>query len=179
MIPPEELEAGPAILRRWQPGWSTELLTAVLASLPELQAHMVWAKDGYDSDSAETFLRETARGWVEGTDFGYAIWTPGGAIVGSASLMGKMGPGVLEIGYWVRTAYTGRGLATAAAIALALSALSMPGVSTVAIRHDAANLASARVAHRAGFVEVQRRPSTLDEGREGTGVEVLWERRRT
>jgi RimJ/RimL family protein N-acetyltransferase len=119
------------------------------------------------------------RAWVEGTEFSYAMWTPDDEIAGAASLMTRMGPGVLEIGYWVHTAHTGRGLATGAALTLTQAALSMDHVNRVAIRHDAGNLASARVAERAEFVEVQRRPSTLDQTRDGTGVEVVWERTRS
>ena len=48
-------------------------------------------------------------------------------------------------------------------------------VQATVIRRDAANLASARVAERAGYAERERRPSTLDHARGQTDVEVIWE----
>ena len=56
------------------------------------------------------------------------------------------------------------------------AALTLPGVERVAIRHDAANTASAAVAAKAGFVEVERvnrEPQTPDE----TGTDVIRQRR--
>jgi RimJ/RimL family protein N-acetyltransferase len=176
MRPPEVVDAGPIMLRRWQADWAADLLAAVSASLPQLQAsRAVWAKNDYSLDSAREFLGHAARDWVEETAFNYAMQMPSGEIVGAASLMTRMGPGVLEIGYWVRSDFTGRGLATAATVALTQVALSLDGVEKVAIRHDARNRASARVAERAGYAEVVRRPSTLDGATDRSDVEVIWE----
>jgi ribosomal-protein-serine acetyltransferase len=177
MIPPEEVDAGPIVLRRWQADWASDLLAAVRASLPQLQASGAeWAEDDYSLDSAHEYMDRVARNWAEQSSFSYAIITlPDGEVIGAASLMTRMGPGVLEIGYWVHSDYTGRGYATAAAVALTQVALSMDTVEKVAIRHDARNRASARVAERAGYVEVGRRPSTLGGASDRTDVEVIWE----
>ena len=178
MTPPEVVNAGPVVLRRWQAAWAPALLAAVRASLPQLQAYMAWASDDYSIDSARKFLDEAARSWEEGTEFSYAMRAPDGQVVGASSLMTRMGPGVLEIGYWVHSAFTGRGLATAATVALTQVALSMEDVQAAVIRHDAANLSSGRVAERAGYLERERRPSILDQARDRTDVEVIWERLR-
>jgi ribosomal-protein-serine acetyltransferase len=176
MIPPEEVDAGPIVLRRWQADWASDLLAAVRASLPQLQASGAeWAEDDYSLDSAHEYMDRVARNWAEQSSFSYAITLPDGEVIGAASLMTRMGPGVLEIGYWVHSDYTGRGYATAAAVALTQVALSMDTVEKVAIRHDARNRASARVAERAGYVEVGRRPSTLIGASDQTDVEVIWE----
>jgi ribosomal-protein-serine acetyltransferase len=176
MTPPEEVDAGPIILRRWQAVWATGLLAAVRASLPQLQAsRAAWATDDYSLDSAREFMDRVDRNWAEQSSFSYAMQTPDGEIVGAASLMTRMGPGVLEVGYWVHSDFSGRGYATAAAVALTQVALSLETVERVAIRHDARNRASARVAERAGYVEVARRPSTLDGHGGEADIEVVWE----
>jgi RimJ/RimL family protein N-acetyltransferase len=87
-----------------------------------------------------------------------------------------MGPGVLEIGYWLHTGHAGRGYATAAARALADLGLAQPGIGSVLIRHDAANVASGRGAEKAGFLRIADIPSTIDVP-DGPGIEVRWERR--
>ena len=65
--------------------------------------------------------------------------------------MTRMGPGILEIGYWVHSAYAGRGIATAAAGALAEAGAGLDGIERIAIKHDIANPASGRVAEKLGF----------------------------
>jgi ribosomal-protein-serine acetyltransferase len=179
MTPPEEVDAGPIVLRRWQADWATGLLSAVRASLPQLQASGAeWAKDDYCLDAAHEYMDHVARNRAERSSFSYAITLPAGEVIGAASLMTRMGPGVLEIGYWVHSGFTGRGYATAATHALTEVALPMEGIAKVAIRHDARNRASARVAERAGYVEVGRRPSTLGGASDRTDVEVIWEHAR-
>jgi RimJ/RimL family protein N-acetyltransferase len=66
----------------------------------------------------------------------------------------RIGPGALELGYWVATAFTGRGVATAAVGLLAAEAFADPAIGHVEIHHDARNAASGAVAARAGFTPV-------------------------
>jgi Acetyltransferase (GNAT) domain len=74
----------------------------------------------------------------------YAI-TTADAVVGSCGLMRRIGPGGLEIGYWLHPAYTGRGLATTAVAALMGQAFTLEDIDRVEIVHDAANTASGGV----------------------------------
>ena len=87
--------------------------------------------------------------------------------------MARIGPGGLEIGYWVHRAYTRRGLVTTAAAALVDQAFRLPGVNRVEIVHDELNVASGRVPRKLGFTEVERRPlEELSPG--GSGIGVIW-----
>jgi ribosomal-protein-serine acetyltransferase len=45
--------------------------------------------------------------------------------------------------------------------------------------HDAENVRSGAVPRRLGFVEVERRPQTAESTPPGTGVNVVWRRRRS
>jgi RimJ/RimL family protein N-acetyltransferase len=176
MEPPERIDAGEVTLKRWQPQWADQAAAAVRESLPQLKPFLPWAQDDYDSDAAHAFINTSVDRWAEGTEFNYAIFSTTGDLVGSIGLMTRMGPGVLEIGYWIRTPYAGRGYMTAAVNALTRVALTLPGIDRVAIRHDAANAASAAVAAKAGFVEVERinrEPQAPDE----TGTDVIRQRR--
>jgi RimJ/RimL family protein N-acetyltransferase len=97
----------------------------------------------------------------------------GDALAGSIGLMTRCGPGGLEIGYWVRSAYTGRGLATAATEALVGQAFGLPGVDWVEIVHDELNVASGRIPRKLGFTEAGRRPLDIRPP-SGTGTGVVW-----
>ena len=170
--PAEFIDAGPAILRRWRPGDLDAACAAVYASLEHLRPWMPWAVDFSRASQAE-FLVGCERDWQAGTAFNYAI-VADGAIAGSAGLMARIGPGGLEIGYWVHQAHTRRGLATASSAALTDQAFALPGVERVQIVHDELNVASGGIPRKLGFTEVERRP--LDhKPLGGTGVGVVWE----
>jgi ribosomal-protein-serine acetyltransferase len=176
MEPPEMINAGELVLKRWEPEWAAESTVAVRESLPELQAYLAWAHDGYADEDSRDFIERSLANWAGGTEFNYAVFTTIGELVGGIGLMTRMGPGVLEIGYWTRTAYAGRGYMTIAVNALTRVALSLPGIERAAIQHDASNAASAAVAAKAGFTEVsrvEREPQAAAE----TGTMVIRERR--
>ena len=177
MEPPEMINAGELVLKRWEPEWAEEALAAVRDSLPELKQFMPWATDEYDLQTSRDYLLRAREGWVQGTEFNYAIFTSVGDLVGSIGLMTRMGPGVLEIGYWTRSPYAGRGYMTAAVEAITRVALTMPGIERAAIKHDQANVASGRVAVKAGFTEAGkevREPEAPGE----TGTIIVRERTR-
>ncbi|GAA4600928.1 GNAT family N-acetyltransferase [Actinoplanes octamycinicus] len=170
------INAGELVLKRWEPEWAAEAAAAVQESLPELKPFLPWAKDGYGLAESLSFIQMSVDNWAAGTEFNYAIFTTVGDLVGSIGLMTRMGPGTLEIGYWMRTPWAGRGYMTAAVSVLTRVALTLPGVERVAIRYDAANKASAAVAAKAGFVEVDH-VERIPEAPGETPVLVTAERR--
>ena len=174
--PAEVIDAGPAVLRRWRPDDLDASCTAVFESLEHLRPWMPWALDFSRAAQAE-FLVGCGRDWDARVGFNYAILVDG-AITGSASLMSRIGPGGLEIGYWVHPAYTRRGVATASSSVLTGQAFTLPGVERVQIVHDELNEASAGIPRKLGFTEVEHRP--LDhKPLAGTGTGVVWEMTRT
>ena len=176
MEPPETINVDELVLRRCDPRWIPEATAAVRESLPELKPYMPWATDGYDDESSRFYLETSVKKWADGTEFNYSIFDGAGTLVGSIGMMTRMGPGVLELGYWTRTAYAGRGYMTAAVKALTEVAVTMPGIERVAIRFDASNAGSEAVARKAGFTEVrriERKPEAPGE----TGTDIVAEYR--
>ena len=113
--PDELIENGPVTLRRYRADDVDAVFAAVTESMVHLRPWMPWAA-GYTRDSAAEYLDGSIRSWADGTEYNYAILAEG-RLVGSISLMARVGPGGLEIGYWVHRACTRRGLATAASAA--------------------------------------------------------------
>jgi ribosomal-protein-serine acetyltransferase len=169
--PDEVIEHGPVTLRRYRAGDVDAVFDAVTASLGHLRPWLPWAAD-YRRESAEEYVANSIEHWDDGTEYNYAI-TTAGLLAGSIGLMARIGPGGLEIGYWVHRAYTRRGLATAAAATLVEQAFRLPGVDRVEIVHDELNLASGAIPRKLGFTEVERRPLDLDVPA-GSGVGVVW-----
>jgi len=169
--PEAVIEHGPVTLRRLRVGDLEAVFQAVTESLDHLRPWMPWAAN-YTRQSAAEFLAKSARDWAAGSEYNYAIITDG-VLTGGCSLMTRIGPGGLEIGYWVHQARTRRGLATAASAALVEQAFRLPGVDRVEIIHDELNVASGGVPRKLGFTEVGRQP--LNEPTSGgNGVGVVW-----
>lgn len=169
--PEDVLVHGPVTLRRHREDDLDAVFAAVTESLDHLRPWMPWAA-GYTRQAAAEFVAKSARSWADGSEYGYAIIADG-VLAGGCSLMDRIGPGGLEIGYWVHRAWTRRGLATAASAALVQAAFGLPGVDRVEIVHDELNVASAGVPRKLGFTEVERRPLDLPPAA-GTGVGVVW-----
>lgn len=172
--PPEHLRSGNVELRRWRVADAQLCLRLVTESLDHLQPWMPWATSDYDLGAAQDFVQRGDADWTAGTAFNYLILA-GGEPAGGAGLHARIDPGGLEIGYWVHPAYTGQGVATAAAAALTEAALALPGVDHVEIHHDQRNLASERVPVKLGYTHVQ----TLPERRFGpapadSGISKVW-----
>jgi len=173
--PAEVLSHGQVTLRRWRRDDAAGLLAAIIESQEHLRPWMHWA-DGYDRDRAAMYLRECQAEWASGDAFAYAVIVAD-QIVGSAGLHNRVGHGGLEIGYWVRAGWTGRGIATDAAAALTAAALALPGIDRVEIHHDAANPASGRIAAKLGYARLGERPTRdlWPRAPGETGTDVVWQ----
>jgi ribosomal-protein-serine acetyltransferase len=169
--PDEVIEHGQVTLRRWREDDLDAVFQAVTESLDHLRPWAPWAAE-YTRQTAAEYLARSARDWAEGKEYNYAILTDG-ALVGSCGLMARIGPGGLEIGYWVHQAHARRGLATAASAALVEQAFRLPSVDRVEIVHDELNVASAGVPRKLGFTRFGLRPLDLRPPA-GTGVGVVW-----
>jgi ribosomal-protein-serine acetyltransferase len=169
--PDEVIKSGEITLRRYRPDDVDALLKTVAESRDHLRPWMRWAAD-HDREAAEKFLAQTVTDWDTGAAFNYAILTEG-VLAGGCGLMARIGPGGLEIGYWVHGARTRRGLATTAAAALVEQAFGLPGVNRVEIVHDELNVASGGIPRKLGFAQAGRRPIEPPSP-EGTGTGVVW-----
>jgi ribosomal-protein-serine acetyltransferase len=168
--PDEVIHHDLVTLRRYREDDLDALMEAVTESVDHLRAWLPWP--GFDREAEAEFLAKADQDWADGTAYNYAI-TAGGVLVGGVGLMARIGPGGLEIGYWVRRTYIRRGLATAAAAAVAEQAFRLPGVERLEIVHDELNVASAGVPRKLGFTEVERRPMDMPAPA-GTGFGVVW-----
>lgn len=145
---------------------------SVMASLEHLRPWMPWiALEPQTVEQREARIVE----WSE-TGEGYGLWL-GDVHVGGCGLHDRIGPGMREIGYWVRAGFTGRGLATEAARRMVAVAWSLPDVDVVEIHHDKANVASGRVPAKLGFTLVREIPDEITAPGE-IGISCEWRLRR-
>jgi RimJ/RimL family protein N-acetyltransferase len=172
--PPGTVAAGHAVLTRVAPVDREPLVAAVNSSLDHLRPWMPWAQEPASAESIDAFLEAGAASWEAGTGFSYTVRrAPGGPIVGCCGLHDRIGPGVLEIGYWIHVEHVRNGLASVSAGALTDAALALPEVRRVEIHCDEANVASAAVPRRLGYVldRIEPRPRAAPAE---TGRMMIW-----
>src|SRR6266508_6520 len=92
MEPPEMINAGAIVLKKWEAQWADAAVTAVRESLPELIRFMPWAHEGYDAEAARGFVGSSGDEWKAGTAYNYAVFTTVGELIGSGGLMARVGP---------------------------------------------------------------------------------------
>ena len=107
----------------------------------------------YTRADAEAFLASSAEEEKAGHSVNLlAVAAADGALLGSFSIMGlDREPGYGEIGYWVAAEARGRGIATRAVRLLADWAREQLGLTRIDVLPHKDNIASRRVAEKAGF----------------------------
>ena len=144
---------GPSVvLRPPTPGDVDAVWEAVTESVLELSRWMAWCHPGYSPEEARAWVHGCVGGWERGEGFEFLVTDrTTGALLGACGLnqidhLNRRA----NLGYWVRTRATGRGVATeAAALALhfGIAELELGRIEIVAA---VANGASRRVAEKLG-----------------------------
>lgn len=153
------------VIRCWNPEDAVLLKEAVDASIEHLRPWMPWASlEPTDLQKKVDWLRTTRGEFDLGKNFTMGIFNPEETrVLGGTGLHPRIGPGALEIGYWIRAGFTRQGLATETAAALTRVAFELEVVRRVEIHCDPANVASAAVPAKLGFThEATLRQRTLD-----------------
>lgn len=97
----------------------------------------------------KTWIDELVENHDQRTALRYGAWRVDD-LVGEVLLIDRVGPGRLELGYWLRASAVGQGYATESAQALVTLAFERLGVSSVRLVVDGDNLPSLKVAERLG-----------------------------
>jgi RimJ/RimL family protein N-acetyltransferase len=141
------------LLRPWRPGDGRAAKEAIDASLEHLRPWMPWARgEPSPVEAVEARLAAFRQSFMNGLDWVYAIFPHDQhRVMGGAGLHTRQGPGILEIGYWVRADAVRQGVATEAAAALARCAVERHRIAKVEIRCEPGNTTSARIPVRLGF----------------------------
>jgi ribosomal-protein-serine acetyltransferase len=140
-------------LRRYQPDDVDAVYEAVMESKAELSPWMIWCHAGYSRQETVTWVEGRADAWERDEAWDFVIVDSSGRFVGACGIHRlDLRNGVGEIGYWVRTSATRQGIATAAVRQLCRWAVDEAGLHRLEILAAVENLASQRVAEKAGAV---------------------------
>jgi ribosomal-protein-serine acetyltransferase len=146
------LTDGVITLRPYRASDAYSVYEAVRESISELSVWMSWCHLGYSIEETEAWIESQADRWKEGTEYNFAIWYDSDPVyLGGCGLnVIDRDCGVANLGYWVRTSQTNRGIATATALLLAQFAFDELKLKRVEITVAVDNQASLRVAEKAG-----------------------------
>lgn len=128
------------------------LYEAVRESISEISRWMDWCHENYSLDEATSFVLSRDQAWKTEEEYGFAVLDAGaGTFLGSVGLnQFNRNHQFCNLGYWVRTSVTRRGVASSAARLAASYALTELNLHRVEILAATGNHASQRVAEKAG-----------------------------
>jgi RimJ/RimL family protein N-acetyltransferase len=167
---------GRLLLRCWEPADAPALKAAVDGSLADLQRWMQWARsEPSELPMIEERLARFRAEFLGGSNWAFGIFLPGRSeVLGGAALHDRVGPGALELGYWLRNDCTGRGYATEAAAALTWIGLEPLGAERIEIRCDPDNRASAAIPARLGYRLLRISMEPVPYLPDATSLSMVW-----
>lgn len=165
---PHRIETERLVIRCYEPRDAPLLKEAIDSSLEHLQPWMPWALDEPQTLEQKIELVELFRSAFDaGENFTYGILGADEAeLLGGTGLHPRIGPGGLEIGYWVRSSATRQGIVTESTAALTRAGFEVCEADRIEIRIEPRNEASFGVPRKLGFVEEATLRRRLP-GREG------------
>jgi ribosomal-protein-serine acetyltransferase len=127
-----------------------EVYAATLESINELIPWMPWSHKGYSIEETRKYVEEHAGGWQVGVAYEFAITdAKTGRYLGGCGINHvNASDNFANLGYWVRTSQTGKGIATTAALLLVKFGIEVLNLNRIEIVIAVENKASQRVAEK-------------------------------
>ena len=139
-------------LRPYRSDDSSYLFEASLESFREVGKFLSWCHSGYTIEESTSWIKSCAELWDNSSAYEFAIFDSGtGRYLGGCGLNHiNHADKVANLGYWVRTSSTGRGIAPESVLLLARFAFTELNLHRVEIVAAMENLKSQRVAEKTG-----------------------------
>jgi RimJ/RimL family protein N-acetyltransferase len=153
--PPYRIETDRLVLRCWEPRDAPLVHAAIDSSREHLRPWMPWVTDEPEPVEVELErLRAFRAQFDRDDDWIYGIFSADESrSVGGTGLHPRVGPGGLEIGYFIAADALKQGYATEVAAALTRIGIELCDADRIEIRIDPANEASLPIPRKLGFHE--------------------------
>lgn len=147
-----ELNDGRIVLRPYRNEYVKATYQAIKESITDLAPWLPFAHEDYSLKETRAWVKSRPAEWKKGASYEFAIFDAGdGTIIGGCGLNGISEVGKsANLGYWVRTGYTGKGIAPAATLLLAKWGFEVLNLNRIEILVAVDNTRSLRVAEKAG-----------------------------
>jgi RimJ/RimL family protein N-acetyltransferase len=149
-----ELTDGELVLRPFRSEDIEPVHQAVLESFVEFSKWMQWCKKDYSKDDTSRFINSRDEAWQNDLEYGFGVFDrKTGVFQGSVGLsFVNRTYQLANLGYWIRTSATGRGIASSATRLVARFGFDELKLQRIEIVAAVDNIASQRVAEKAGAV---------------------------
>jgi ribosomal-protein-serine acetyltransferase len=146
------LSNGIITLRQYKLSDVEEMHAATLESINELIPWMPWCHEGYSIEESRKYVEEHAGGWQIGITYDFAITdAKSGFYLGGCGINHiNTSDNFANLGYWIRSTQTGKGIATTAASLVARFGIETLKLNRIEIVIAVENKASQRVATKVG-----------------------------
>ena len=150
-----ELTDGNIIVRPYRPDDIPALFEAARSSIPELSVWMPWCHPDYSIEETKSFILSRPEQWAKDAEYGFGVFSRedgrflGGVGVNFINRVHHMA----NLGYWVRSSETGRGVAARASRLVAQFGFEQLALQRIEILAATGNMASQRVAEKAGAIK--------------------------
>jgi len=147
-----EISNGQITIRRYFLEDTDKLYEAVRESIDEVSLWLPWCHPNYSKQESIDWISMQMDAWDYGNEYSFFIFENSSEkLIGGVGLNNlvkehKMG----NLGYWIRTGYTGKGIATAATLMCAKFGFEELKLNRIEIIAATENIASIRVAEKAG-----------------------------
>ncbi len=121
----EKIEGEKIILRKYETDFAPLLFEAAIESQGgEFTRWMPWCHENYSIAESESFVKKCVEDWETETEYNFGIFdAESGEFVGGIGLnLFNEVRRLMNLGYWVRTGFQGRGIAHSATKLLARAA---------------------------------------------------------
>lgn len=149
-VDPPTLSDGVVTLRAWSAD-DVPVLPGLIDGDEEIVRWLDMMPSPYTEQDAREWIERAAAGWRSGAFAPFAIVADGAVAGGLGFNTIDRESGAGEIGYWLTRAARGRGLTTRALLLAARWGFDGLGLERIQLRAEVRNLASCRVAEKAGF----------------------------
>src|SRR6266404_5249981 len=147
-----ELSYGAILIRAYRQEDTDALYAAVRESIAEVSPWLAWCHEDYSIEESREFVSSREKSAADGEWYSFGVFEKD-----SGRFLGGVGLNFINrvhlmanLGYWVRTSSVGRGVATSATRLAARFGLEELGLHRIEIVVAVDNLASQRVAEKAG-----------------------------
>lgn len=149
------LTDGVITLHPYQVSDIDSLYEAARESISEIFEWMPWCHPDYSIEESRIWIESQPDKWEKGKEYNFAIsYNTGGLYLGGCGLsIIDCKIGIANLGYWVRTSQTKKGIATAATLLLTRFAFNELRLNRVEFTAAADNQASLRVVEKVGAIK--------------------------
>ena len=146
------LTDGVVLIRPLEHADRDAVFSAVRESIAEISPWLPWCHSAYMPEETTAFIESTRTAWAQESSFNFGVFEAtdtgylGGVSVNHIVRQNRMA----NVGYWVRTSATKRGIASRAVRLAAQFAFEDLGLTRIEIAAIPENMASRRAAEKAG-----------------------------